>query len=507
MSSVSGATTARGLCPYRLAVDDRSMSITLCQQLGGPASGLDPQAVLRDLADLKVALDPAIARRVVDALGDWSADPQVQHAPVVLVEGTPAQPGSDGRVVWEAFCDPHRSRQHTGEADEQFSHYASQIVTVQAGQVLGRVEPATKGQPGRDVFGRTVAAPDGKPPSLGRLEGCHVDEQGCIVADVAGTLEFSPAGLAVQQGLHIRGSVDFSTGHIDTPGSVTIDEDVADLFQVTSGSDISVGKSVLSATLRAAGHITIGGPLANHRKGVCLAGGDLTARLVDNSIAAVRGDIHIAREAVSSDLFAGGRVECPAGAISGGVVVARGGLESRALGSAGGIRTLIVVGVDWLLGPIQEDLVEQTAALAEEVEQRRPTVELLKANLRRLTHQQREQVTELEFEVADLAEKLTGAQGRLDALRRESDARCRAVVRVTGEVFPGTELRLGALRAVVGERLAGPVDFLVAREAGAKAILAKTVATGQARPLRTGRLASPLEGIDLPELPPEPATT
>jgi len=41
---------------------------------------------------------------------------------------------------------------------------------------------------------------------------------------------------------------------------------------------------------------------------LALAGEDVTLRLVDNSVVATRGAIHIAREAVSSDLFAGGEL-------------------------------------------------------------------------------------------------------------------------------------------------------------------------------------------------------
>ena len=498
MSDAPEAADTAVITAFALQTDAKGMKAYLQRVANVPLGRTGPEDVLNHLEAKGLLVDEDVQRIVAETLDAWRADPE-DKGKVLLTEGVPPEKGQDGGLVWEPNCDPDRSP--AGGEDGDFSHYETQLISVDAGS---RIAPATAGKPGVTVFGKEVPPREGRPLQLKKLEGCHQEEKtGEIIADISGTLTRSPRGICVSQGVHIRHNVDFETGHVSSPGDVVVDGDVADLFRVTSGRNVTVRGAVNAAEIRANGDVAIAGALTNHHKGICLAGGNVSLRLVDNSVVAARGAIQIDRQAVGSDLLAGGAIQCPSGTINGGMLVGRGGIEVNTLGSGAGAAMLVVAGVDWILGVTAGPMAIRAKELDEEIQQRLPAIEVLKANMKRLTHHQREEVTELEFAVLDLATERDELLATAEAMRAESTQHSRPVVTVSRQVNSGVELRLGNRVTQIQSPIRGPVTFSLAKLDNVPTIVAKT-GRGNALPLVTGKLAEPLEGVQLPEMPPEP---
>lgn len=497
MADATPASERRTPCCFVLAIDGQGMAVDAQPRAQADLRALRAELILAELAQRHVRVDDAVRQRVEQVVTKWQADPAAATSER-LAEGRPPAHGRQGSLTWAPECDPDRAAA-AGPADgDRVSHYASKLITVAAGQVLATVTPPTPGTDGYDVFGVRRAAKPGQPVRLVAAGGCHVDESHHLVADVAGTLRVNGTRVSVTDSLHIRGNVDFETGHLNARGDVQIDGSVIDLFEVRAEGSVAVRQDVQAANLRAWGDVTIDGGLANHHKGVCSAGGNIQVRLADNSLAVAGGSIGIARESVSSSLFAGGAIRT-SGTISGGVAVARGAVEAGTLGSGGQARTLVAAGVDWLLPARIAPLLAQARELQKEIDRRRPAVETLKANLRRLTREQREQVTELDFALTEKVDEQRRAMAEVEELRRESEATCAAEITVRHHAHVGVILRLGTLQAVLEREIRGPVTFLPVKILTDRVIIGRTA--GTTITLRTTVLADPLADVTLPEIP------
>ncbi|MFW6155183.1 MAG: DUF342 domain-containing protein [Planctomycetota bacterium] len=496
-------TAAAEALPFALRADDTRLNLYLERVSGVALGDLNLQAVLDEMERRRCAVTPRTAEAVTAAIAAWRGADGGPSA-VLIAEGRPPKHGVDGRIEWSPACDPERRPDGTDAA--RVSHYDSQLVTVRAGDVIAALYPPTKGEAGADVFGRDLPARSGKPAGARAAAGCHLDEAtGQVIADVDGTLDVNRLGeIRVTEGLHIPGNVDFKTGHVRSPGTVQIDGNVVDLFHVDAGADIAIRGDVRLAEVRAVGNVSIGGSLATGDKGLCVAGGDVDARLVEASTVGARGAIRVAREAISAALFAGGAIDAGGATLSGGTCVARGGITCKVLGSDGQARTLAMASVDWMIDRITAPLLAETESLRKHLAKRQPALDVLRASLKRLTHAQREQVVELEFEVQTVQEDIDNRIAAIEAARADSEAARLSEIHVAAAVHPGVELRLGTRLAKINKRINGPITFKLTDLGHGLQIVGHT-AGGNILPLKTGRAAEPLLGIDLPELPPQPA--
>lgn len=498
MTGMSNPESAQ-VVGFAVRADEQGLSAHLVRETKAALAEITADQLTAYVAAQKIAVDPDVQARVAEALRQWQAGADATEA--LIAQGRPPEHGRNGRVVWSARCDPDRPTCDEGDA---FSHYASRLVTLSPGEQIAVIEPPTPAKPGVDVYGRPIEARAGAPAEVSLRSGCHLeDETGAIVADVPGTLHVRGNEIHVSEMLHIVGNVNFETGHVDAPGDVEIDGNVVDLFEVSARGNVVVHGEVQAACIRALGDVQIDRGLVNQRKGICLAGGSLNVRLIENSVVSVMGDIHVAREAVASDLFAGGLIDCSAGGICGGTAVGRKAVVAKTLGSDGGVRTIVAAGVDWMLDARLAPLAEELETLVAELDKRMPALTLLKANLKRLNPQQREQVTELEFQLMDLQTRREALERTMQALQSQSQELGAPEITVATMVYPGTHLRLGRVFANIEKAIHGPATFRAADVLG-ETVIVKCAPSGGRDPLPTRTMADPLTGITVPEMPPEP---
>ena len=114
---------------------------------------------------LQGRFDGKALRRVIE-----QAATGVARAPVLIGRGTPAEPGTDGRV--ELVCVKKGSADALAQAlrtdyaqalasatvDEVLAAGASGVAVI-PGQVIARLLPATEGTPGKDIYGKPLSMP------------------------------------------------------------------------------------------------------------------------------------------------------------------------------------------------------------------------------------------------------------------------------------------------------------------------------------------------------------
>lgn len=170
--------------------------------------------------------------------------------------------------------------------------------------------------------------------------------------------------LDVDDVLHLD-KVDFSTGHIQFPGTVIVHGTVADGFDVQAEGDVVVEKSVGSVHIRAGGDIRLLEGIVGRRDASLIAQGEVLSNFVQEASVFARGNIIIAEGALNSRLVSGGdvQIEDGRGELIGGECICSGSLRANRIGSRLETLTRITLGID-------PDTLEQLRALDSELIER-----------------------------------------------------------------------------------------------------------------------------------------
>lgn len=309
---------------------------------------------------------PLLAEAADQALAKAKAENRAVEG-VLLAQGDIPEPGADGWLeLLVRGRDLVGKESQTGRLDyrERGSH-----PSVQAGQEFARLHPPGQGKPGKDVFDRPIAAPDGKPLTVTAGAGVTALEGGALFrSEMDGIVAHQGQVLSVIESLVVEGDVSLATGNIRVEkGSVTVHGSVQAGFVIQAAGHVVVREVVESCTIEAKGNVEVGGGILMPKGGQITAEGHVTAQFATNARITATEDVIIGNEINHCLIRTPGQVACTKGKgiIQGGVIVCGQGLECNELGSAIGVTT--VVGVSIRTDDDQEALAERRA-LKEEIE-------------------------------------------------------------------------------------------------------------------------------------------
>ena len=247
------------------------------------------------------------------------------------------------------------------------------IHNVEEGELLCTITLPTDGEDGRDIYGKLVPAQAGREALIKPGKFVDISEDGTEMrAQVDGSVHFERNTVIVDESRRIRGDVGPSTGHVDFNGSISIDGNVLDGYNVTAKKDIFVRGRVEGASLSAGGNIVIAAGIAGMNRTVIRAGGDVTAKFIENAEEVRAGgnlyaDIIIRSvvKAEKSILMKGSK-----GTIIGGSALAGERIVAKALGSDLWLDQDVTIRKDWPLyetdGEDDEDEDDEAAALEQQ---------------------------------------------------------------------------------------------------------------------------------------------
>lgn len=309
----------------------------------GKGAAISYDEAMTALAQRGVAygLNEALVRKAVD-------EGLARDARMIVARGIRPVPGIESG--WEVVC---RNAAPEGSATEErvdFREIAAQR-SVAAGDLLARRTPPVPGVEGFDVFGNLIPPPaPAKARVLRAGPGTALRDDG-IRATIAGEACVKDDRVSVAPVRHVEGDVDFSTGNIDFPGSVFIAGTILDGFFVRADGDIEVGGSIGAALVQARGAIRVWSGIAGRGKGRLIAGGDVSAKFIENARVETRGSVHARKAIMHSAVDALGTVivDGDPGAVVGGFVRSGRGLKCRRLGSVTETPTRVCFGEDYLI--------------------------------------------------------------------------------------------------------------------------------------------------------------
>ncbi len=248
-----------------------------------------------------------------------------------------------------------------------------EILVVHAGDSLMRRIPATSGEPGLSLSGKTIPAKPGKNVAFSKkLEGTTFSpaDENLLIAATDGSPVLLQDGVAVEAIYSVE-DVDLRSGNIDFPGTVNVTGSVQTGMTVKASGDIHVNDTVEGAVLIAGGDVVVKGGIVGltaragekTRLFTVDCKGSCSANFTQNARILAGNGIFIRDSAMQSELTAAHQIivgdkNSRKGHLVGGTACATMLVKARVIGSPARAKTIVIAGAD-------KSLHDRLAAVAE----------------------------------------------------------------------------------------------------------------------------------------------
>lgn len=375
---------------------------------------------------------------------------------VLVAKGEPAVDGHEAE--YRVVIDLELKALKVLDGDKVDYREKDTVKNVRQGEVIAEVVQATKPVPGYRIDGAAINPKALHVQTLKPGAGVVPNPDGTLIlAEVDGMVVVKAGKFNVVSEYVIPGDVDIKTGNIHAAGFVKINGNVQAGFVVDAGRDLTVGGDVWEGTVECGGDIKVFGAITAKSRVVCK--GDVEARFVQDSYVECEGDVNVALNITASEIYSKGkcRVMGSQGLIMGGVISATMGIEAKTIGSHGA-RTSLSVGLDLrvirelesirkALPGLQEDLQRLHSSLGKEF-LRDPQKALLA-----LPPVLRKNKLDVLKSMKEIQLKTAGLTARQEELEAEIREQKEAVIIVHGEIYAGTEVRIGRVFGTIHENL------------------------------------------------------
>ncbi|NIZ46445.1 FapA family protein [Entomospira nematocerorum] len=337
---------------YNLSVsiseDDMKATVTLTTPgLGGSTVSYD---------ELKQALQRAGVYHGIkeDVLNDLEMNPIYKTA-VIVAQGTPAVAGEDTRLQCIIDSDISEQNMHVDAKGSIDFKRMTMIQSVASGEVIAKVLPPRDGVPGTTVRGSMIAAENGKNLSVNLGNNVALTDDGTeVVATSNGQVIFKNDVISVESIYTVDGDL---KSHIDFLGTVVINGNIEDGYEVKAKDNITVTGSVGRSQLTAGGDIIVGNGINGNKYGdgtqgeamsFVKAGKSLWASFIQNSYVEVHEMVIVSDGILNSEITALKKILCKGkrAAIVGGRIRAVEEINAVVFGSNSGTSTRLEVGVN-----------------------------------------------------------------------------------------------------------------------------------------------------------------
>ena len=447
------------------------------------APGVDPlsidaRSVANQLHISKIAINDGVKTKMHEFL-DKVAGSKGRFGKVLIAEAMQPIEAQQGAFHWPD------SAQEIQNSEEDFESLIKQsAVFVTKGAVVGKITPPKNGKAGFDVFGQTLPPETTDCEPIQISEGLQLAEDGItVISNRPGRVVFDSQSVALYGALEIDRDIKPHTEKRDWEDDVIVRGNVGESSTLTTTQSLIVTDSVEAAEVLAGNDIIVHCGIIGKGKGKIAASRDTAAKFCEDADIRSGRNVFIGTSAINSRIRATGHVFAANASIVGGETQARLGLEAQSLGSDSAAPTSIHVGVP------PEDI-QKVRELDEFIRDRRAKIEKIKitlgplqANLKQLNNSQKEQVTELAFEVDSLETEIADAEKkRMQYANSSSEG---PYVKVLSIIHEGVQITLEDTTVSIGSKMKGPIRIERRKVRGATEIVAVSETMGSVTILKS----------------------
>lgn len=366
--------------------------------------------------------------------------------PYTIAKGYPPVSGKDGeiKIFFRSDNKPQLEEDEHGRIDYK---NIGVIQSVRPDDLIAERIPPKKGEFGKTVNGSMIPYQEEK--TVDWNLGPNVELRGeKLYAKIAGRPVLSAAWeIKVDEVIQLE-AVDYSTGNIDFPGTIIVEEKIGDGFSLTTSGSIIIRNSVGKAFLKAKGDIVLSGGFMGRGEGYIESEGNIYAKFVEQGKLTAQGSIFVEEAVMHSELSAKDfiRVMGGRGEVIGGTVIAGNSLTCAKLGAVVETKTKVAIGTP-------PELLDELNRMKKEIADKEITLHKVQLTLtklveksqkKELSNEEKETITKLKDANEKFTKVLETQTKQFETALGSYEPNPEAFVDVEREVFPGVDLSFGA---------------------------------------------------------------
>lgn len=315
--------------------------------------------------------------------------------------------------------------------------------------------PQTKGTAGKDIFGSTVPARDGRPVPMPAGKNTKVIGENQLIATANGQIVDTGSKISIDPRLQIKGDVGVKTGNIDFDGRVDISGNVEQGFVVKATGDIAIGGGINGAEVRGR-NIIIKGGITGADRGRVFATETVQAQFVENAIVDAGIDVVISDVILHSKITAAKKVtvDQKRGFIIGGSVSAGELIRAKVIGNQAFVATRLSVGVDPNIQTEYRNLCKAQEEGTRRLQQITQTLNTLgKIDISRLPQERINQINALTRSQFPLAGQLKRGEKRKAELEQIMSEMKNGRIKFAETLYPGVTVSINGITRAIQKEL------------------------------------------------------
>lgn len=294
------------------------------------------------------------------------------NIPVVVAEAVLPVDGRDAYIAYNFETDRSKIRAKEAANGQVNFKELNLIQNVVEGQPLAQKMLPERGKSGKTIYGKYLEAKNGKDINLPLGKNVTVDTDGrTILAACNGQVLLINDKINVEPIMEVDG-VNIKTGNITFLGTVVVNGNIEDGYDVKASGNIEVNGSVGASHLESDGDIIVSQGVMGRDECEIRCGGSLWAKFIQNSKVEVEENIIVNDSIMNSEVSAQKRIilQGKRAQITGGHLFATETVLAKNIGSSGGgTETVIEVGVDPRAKHRLAELIEMQTVNLKELEE------------------------------------------------------------------------------------------------------------------------------------------
>lgn len=389
----------------------------------------------------------SVTHGIVEAsLKELATDPHY-NSRYVIARGRQPVAGTNARIefLFETDLRPDLKEDESGRVDFREVNF---IKSVAADDTIARKHQASKGEPGYRINGEQLPAEDGQDVEfkLGANTELSKDKKS-VIAKITGRPVLDKfSEIRVDEIVRLD-DVDYSTGNVDFPGTIIVENRIADGFKLATEGSIYVKETVGKVYLKAGADIILSNGFVGRGEGSIEAAGDIHARFVEQGMLRAGGSIFIYEACMHSKLIAAESIEITGrrGDLLGGEAIAGNYILCGKLGAVVETRTKVSAG-------IPPEVIETLKKLQTDIQEKNETLKKVQESLnkysaieenRTLTEDEKNTRNKLIAVDKKYSSLVEAAENQHEKLSTDYEARKNAYVGIKRELYPNVEIFLG----------------------------------------------------------------
>lgn len=446
----------------RVEVRNNRMEAFLIIKPGLDLESLDEEICKAFVCAEGVILTTNVEEAINEAVEAYVKNPS-EELKMCIAVGAPPEPGVDGSLEWMDGYDPTAfgscGESETDEDGNVDFYSTSHFRMACEGDHIATVREPTLGVDGTAVDGGVVQAPLGKSCSIRTDQSVSILEDGTVVANQAGLIDYDGSCIRVLEVLEVPDYVDFSTGNITFDGSITIQKGIRDCFKVRCSDDLTVRGLVEAAHLEVGGNAVLSRGMAGREKGTFLVRGNMEARYLEGVSGRVISDLEVEKEIVNCQLIVGCSLRILNGSLIGGCTRVGQSMEVDVIGSGPGVPTTVSIGDIPKLTECLEALEKLLPAVEDRRDAAAEELQMLSSAMGRLSPFDRERLTEAQFELSEWEHRQTDLLSKKDEIFAILDKKVKPTILINKFLHADSIIFVRGQGVKVLTALKGPVQI------------------------------------------------